>query len=999
MEQAEQMASFVPGQRWISDTEIEQGLGTVLTFDARTITLLYPATGETRVYRLENSPLTRVQFEPGDSVASHEGWILTVTGVEEKNDLLVYTGTDENGEHKELPEANLDNFIEFNKPQDRMLAGQIDLNSNFSLRYQTLAHYNRLCQSPWLGLSGARASLIPHQLHIAHEVADRYAPRVLLADEVGLGKTIEAGLILNRQLLTGRASRVLILVPEPLVHQWLVEMLRRFSLHFSVFDEERCRNADGDNPFSSEQLVIASIDFLRNSSEHQQQAFDAGWDLLVVDEAHHLEWTVENGAGPDYTLVEKLAEDTPGILLLTATPEQLGHAGHFARLRLLDPDRFHDLEAFQEEEASYEPVAEATRELLDTGRISETAANNLRSLLGTEADGLIAIINDQGQTEESHNKAREQLIRTLLDRHGTGRILFRNTRAAVPGFPGRAVQGYPQELPELYTIALEENAARKQPLLNQQLFPEMAYQAHIKVEDMDPWWKVDPRVDWMLNLLKLLRKEKVLVICANSSTAMDLENALRICAGTQASVFHEGMSIVERDRAAAWFADTEFGAQVLICSEIGSEGRNFQFAHHLVLFDMPANPDLLEQRIGRLDRIGQEETIRIHVPYIKDTGQERLFQWYNDGLNAFADTCPAGSVVYSRLRDEQEAWILDATQPNPENDDDIPETEAVDETDSAQEEAETEVQDWDFDTLVERSRSMNDEVTRHLRLGRDRLLELNSRGAGSNQDLVGEIRSEDTPKTLSKFVEKMFESYGLETEEHSKDALVVRPGSHMTVSTYPGLPTDGTTITFDRDIALSREDMQFVTWEHPMVREGMDMLLTGETGNTACCILKSKGLKPGLMLMEAIFVVEANGDKSLQLQRFLPPTVLRTLIDPAMNNLDAKVPFNTLDAQLQKLKTSTARKVVKNQREAIVKMTKAAENHARGQVADIVNNACQNLMNNITQEIRRLAALKAVNPNIRDEEIEFLKQQAAMGYQQLQKAQLRLDAIRLIFTT
>ncbi|MTI12219.1 RNA polymerase-associated protein RapA [Sansalvadorimonas verongulae] len=974
------MASFVPGQRWISDTEIEQGLGTILTFDARTITLLYPATGETRVYRQENSPLTRVQFEPGDSVASHEGWILTVTGVEEKNGLLVYTGTDENGEHRELPEAGLDNFIEFNKPQDRLLAGQIDLNSNFSLRYQALAHYNRLCQSPWLGLSGARASLIPHQLHIAHEVADRYAPRVLLADEVGLGKTIEAGLILNRQLLTGRASRVLILVPEPLVHQWLVEMLRRFNLAFSVFDEERCRNADGENPFASEQLVLASIDFLRNSPEHQQQALDAGWDLLVVDEAHHLEWTEESGAGPDYHLVERLAEDTPGILLLTATPEQLGHAGHFARLRLLDPDRFHSLEEFQKEEASYEPVAEATRELLDTGRISNDAANNLRTLLGTEADGLIAIINDPDQTEAAHANAREQLIRALLDRHGTGRILFRNTRAAVPGFPGRAVQGYPQALPELYAIALEESAkaatAESQSTdLREQLFPELAYQKHITVDNAEPWWKVDTRIDWMVNILKLLRKEKILVICANSSTAMDLENALRIHAGTLASVFHEGMSIVERDRAAAWFADEEYGAQVLICSEIGSEGRNFQFAHHLVLFDMPANPDLLEQRIGRLDRIGQEHTIRIHVPYIQGTGQERLFQWYNDGLNAFADTCPAGSVVYSRLRDEQEAWLRSS------------EADMADDT------------GFDFSTLVERSRTMNDEVSRHLRLGRDRLLELNSRGAGSNRDLVGEIRSEDTPKALSKFVDKLFESFGLETEDHSKNAIVVRPGNHMTVTSYPGLPTDGTTITFDRDIALSREDMQFVTWEHPMVREGMDMLLTSETGNTSCAIIKSKGLKPGLMLMEAIFVVETSGDRTLQLERFLPPTVLRTLIDPAMNNLDAKVPFKSLDAQLQKLKTSTARKVVKSQREAVVKMAKAAENHARGQVADIINNACQKLMNDVTQEIRRLAALKAVNPNIRDEEIEFLKQQAAQGHQLLQKAQLRLDAIRLIFTT
>ena len=97
--------------------------------------------------------------------------------------------------------------------------------------------------------------------------------------------------------------------------------------------------------------------------------------------------------------------------------------------------------------------------------------------------------------------------------------------------------------------------------------------------------------------------------------------------------------------------------QLLICSEIGSEGRNFQFAHHLVLFDLPFNPDLLEQRIGRLDRIGQSETIRIHVPYLEGTGQARLFHWYHEGLDAFADTCPAGSVVFSELGEELTEWV------------------------------------------------------------------------------------------------------------------------------------------------------------------------------------------------------------------------------------------------------------------------------------------------------------------------------------------------------
>lgn len=107
----------------------------------------------------------------------------------------------------------------------------------------------------------------------------------------------------------------------------------------------------------------------------------------------------------------------------------------------------------------------------------------------------------------------------------------------------------------------------------------------------------------------------MLVICAKADTALQLEQMLREREAIRAAVFHEGLSIIERDRAAAYFASEEEGAQVLLCSEIGSEGRNFQFASQLVMFDLPFNPDLLEQRIGRLDRIGQMHDIQIMVPY------------------------------------------------------------------------------------------------------------------------------------------------------------------------------------------------------------------------------------------------------------------------------------------------------------------------------------------------------------------------------------------------
>ena len=161
-------------------------------------------------------------------------------------------------------------------------------------------------RSPVRGLAGARMDLIPHQLFIADEVANRPQPRVLLADQVGLGKTIEACLILHRLILTGRAERVLILVPEPLVHQWFVELLRRFQLSFSLFDEERCEAIEygdpGCNPFLDSQWVLAAVDFLADNEQRAAQVLEAGWDVLVVDEAHHLEWSPE-AAGPAYEMV------------------------------------------------------------------------------------------------------------------------------------------------------------------------------------------------------------------------------------------------------------------------------------------------------------------------------------------------------------------------------------------------------------------------------------------------------------------------------------------------------------------------------------------------------------------------------------------------------------------------------------------------------------------------------------------------------------------------
>ncbi|MBF7141496.1 MULTISPECIES: RNA polymerase-associated protein RapA [Pseudomonas] len=939
---------YQPGQRWISDSEAELGLGTVIAQDGRLLTVLYPSTGDTRQYALRNAPLTRVRFSPGDSITHFEGWKLTVREVEDVDGLLVYHGFDAQHEPRTLPETQLSNFIQFRLPSDRLFAGQIDPLQWFSLRYNTLQHSSRQVQSSLWGLGGVRAQPIAHQLHIAREVADRIAPRVLLADEVGLGKTIEAGLIIHRQLLSGRASRVLILLPENLQHQWLVEMRRRFNLEVALFDAERFLESDASNPFDDAQLALVSLEWLTESEKAQDALFAAGWDMLVVDEAHHLVWHPEKPS-PEYSLVDQLAQVIPSVLLLTATPEQLGLDSHFARLRLLDPNRFHDLEAFRRESEHYKPIAEAVQELLEQGRLSQAAHKTIHDFLGAEGEALLGAVQD-GDAEAS-----ARLIRELLDRHGTGRVLFRNTRAAIQGFPER----------ELHACALDAPVEYAELRGLQALHPELVVEPAQGETDDNRWWRFDPRVTWLIDTLKSLKKVKVLVICARAETAMDLEDALRVRSGIPATTFHEGMSILERDRAAAYFADEEYGAQVLICSEIGSEGRNFQFAHHLVLFDLPAHPDLLEQRIGRLDRIGQKHVIQLHVPYLAGTPQARQFRWYHEALNAFLATCPTGNTLQHRYGEQLQAQLEGGS-------------------------------DAAFDALILEARAEREKLEAELHSGRDRLLELNSGGAGEGQALVEAIEEQDDQFALPIYMETLFDAFGIDSEDHSENALILKPSEKMLDASFPLGDDEGVTITYDRQQALSREDMQFLTWEHPMVQGGMDLVLSGSMGNTAVALIKNKALKPGTVLLELLYVSEAVAPRALQLGRFLPPVALRCLLDGNGNDLAPRVAFETLNDQLESVPKGSANKFIQAQRDALGPRINAAEAKVAPRHAERVAEAQRRLAAELDEEIARLTALRAINPSVRESEVQALRDQREQGMEMLSKAALRLEAIRVL---
>jgi len=964
--------NFIIGQRWISDTESQMGLGTIQSVDHRTVTVHFPATDEARTYAQQTAPLTRVMFAAGDHVVSQNNATLKVETATEKDGLIRYLCSDENDTNVELHESQLNHFLQLNRPSERLFNGQIDKHKWYELRYQTRQHDNRLLHSDLYGLTGARTSLIPHQLYIANEVANRYAPRVLLADEVGLGKTIEAGLILHHQLLTERAKRALIIVPESLVHQWLVEMLRRFNLFFSIFDEERCQaieeNNEHNNPFYSEQLSLCSLEYFTQHPNRFQQALAGEWDMLIVDEAHHLQWSPEQSS-LEYTLVEQLAAVTPGVLLLTATPEQLGKASHFARLRLLDPNRFPDFETFSNEEKSYEPIAHAIKELLSDQPLSEGTLNTLsETIKEDENQDLLELLekSSDNSSDTQDSLTKNKLIEHLIDRHGTGRALFRNTRSTIKGFPLRKVIATPLALPKDYAASINthrNNATIESGLL---LCPELLYQSNLK-PNQPHWTQIDPRINWLIELLNThLKSEKILLITADAQTALDISHSLRIKEGIQAAVFHEGLSIVERDRAAAFFADPESGSQILICSEIGSEGRNFQFAHHMILFDLPLNPDLLEQRIGRLDRIGQKQDIKIHVPYLNNSAQKVMFHWYHEGLNAFEKTCPAGHTVFKTI----EASLIESLHTSNDNLEDLPK-------------------------LIATTQKLHQESNDALQRGRDRLLEYNSCRPVIANNLRDRALEQDKTSVLESYMERVYDCFGIDSEEHSKNCHIIAPGENM-LSRLPGLPDDGMTITYERDTALENEDIQYITWQHPLVINAMDMVASHELGNTAANAIKYKNVKPGTLLLESVYILESTSNNKLQSRRYLPPTSIRIVMDEEGNDHSDRLSHQAIRKHQILINSETANKIVQTRRQSLQSLVASGENHAHSKAPAILKSAHTQSTQTLTKEINRLKALRLVNPNVRNEEIKFFETQLESLTLALDSASLRLDTLRVM---
>jgi ATP-dependent helicase HepA len=465
---------------------------------------------------------------------------------------------------------------------ERLAAGHTDDTEDFLTRLDIL-HLLATREAGGLGsFLGGRVRLFPHQLHVAERATARMPVRWLLADEVGLGKTIEAALIMNRLLHTQKIERCLVIAPEALTVQWLGELWRKYHQVFTVLDPPRLADVARDfgagfNPFDAHRRAVIALETLIERPELTAQAVTAGIDLLVIDEAQRLRRLPGHPGGPAYRAIAPLAALGRHVLLLSATPLEDDVHGFFRLLQLLRPEEFPeglDVEARLGSGVPLPPCTSSTRRV-DIGGLPPRAPVAVDLPPAAFAHSATAARQEGGSPVVTQLRLEADTSDLVARRKSLDRI----RRALASGAALTAV------------LAPEETGLRQQ------------------ADMMD---RSDSRLHWLLAQAKRWRQanEKTLVFVAHRETLEMLRDALSARAQLASGVFHEELSAARRDTEVARFRAAE-GPSLLVSTEAGGEGRNFEFCHRLVLYDLPWKPSVVEQRIGRLDRIGRRIPVAI----------------------------------------------------------------------------------------------------------------------------------------------------------------------------------------------------------------------------------------------------------------------------------------------------------------------------------------------------------------------------------------------------
>ncbi len=734
----------------------------MLAVEGRSVVVEFPAAGETLRLAATSDALVPLEFGPGTR-ARRASTGQSVLVEEDLGDgrLRLAGGS-------VVPAADLWPMDVTDAPVDVLAQGEVGPVEAFALRLDAL-HLMELREADGLGsFLGGRIHLFPHQLHVAERGTRTDPVRWLLADEVGLGKTVEACLILNHLVRTRRAERTLVVAPATLTVQWLGELWRKYHQVFVLLDDRRLADVARDfgpdfNPFDAHRQVVVSLETLVARPRLTDQAVAAGIDLLVVDEAHHLRRPPGHPGEPAYRAVAPIAALGRHVLLLTATPLEEDSHGFFRLLQLLRPEEFPEGVSFEERLSRREPLPPCT----SSTRRSDIGGLPPRVGVPVEIDG-----QREGWRE------METLERTLRALPAQGALARREKARRIR----RALSSGASLLAVLSSSGAADEKLRT-----------LARRALAS----------DPRIEWLAGAARRWkdRGDKTLVFVAERETLEALKSALSRLAQLRAAVFHEDLPTGQGDIEVAQFR-LPSGPSILISTESGGEGRNFEFCNRLVLFDLPCSPATVEQRIGRLDRIGRRIPVEI-VYFRPPRGLGAAVATLYETIGHFREPLGGLERELGPIQDAVEAAALSDLDPIPSG---------------------------TFETLVGSARAARDRA----REAASRELHREPYRPEKAEAILARVPA-DLDELTQEVVLAACEQLGLHTEEHhAGERYAIELGNRARVDSLPGVPGGSSFLgTFRREAAVANESIDFFASGHALVEGILAELQDSPLGRTA----------------------------------------------------------------------------------------------------------------------------------------------------------------------
>ena len=647
------------------------------------------------------------EWAPGTSVRHRATRDVGVVVEERGAELRVAFG----GEISYLSAADVE--ILAPEPHQQLALGNLDDSAAALLRLLAVLVDHSYRYDAGSSLSNARLEPWLHQAFVAHRiVAEKVAPRMILADEVGLGKTIEAGLAIKELRARQAVERVLIVVPASLTQQWQAELSGKFNESFEILNGASAKHfgRGGANPFLRFDNVICSLPFA-TQSKRAEQIIEAGWDLVVFDEAHRVRRTQTGSKArvtQAYRLADEIKDQVHGLLLLTATPVQLHESELYGLVELVEPGLFRSLDDFNRQRKRIPALNQLMGKL---ERWPSLGAEDRAAAANQHADVLSGLAGIDLENLDDP-VAREMAKNSLVDAHPLAGAMVRNRKSEL-GMAGKRVAtlvAVPQSsiekelyddvsdyIRETYSAAtsLKNNAVGFLMVIYQKMLTSSSHALRVSFRrriaklqrelatatmlkpsrdamlEIDDPLELSPligtlegaaldvatlqfEIERLLELADRLddvrdtkvgravqlveqviaRGGKCVVFTQFIETQKFLSAALEHN-GLTCAMFNGQMTADEKEQAIRVFRGS---ADVLVSTEAGGEGRNLQFANVLVNYDLPWNPMKVEQRIGRLDRIGQERPVEIYNLVYEGTLEERIVQVLQDRIQLFEES-------------------------------------------------------------------------------------------------------------------------------------------------------------------------------------------------------------------------------------------------------------------------------------------------------------------------------------------------------------------------